>query len=106
MIAGQSADFSLLDYAGMARDLLTAGPGEASLLAARATAAMLKRMVIAGDDVVVEGRLARIDLDDVHRELDAQARHGVQDFLNWQQVAQRMREKLRGFYAAGLHACG
>ena len=106
MIAGQSADFSLLDYAGMARDLLTAGPGEASLLAARATAAMLKRMVIAGDDVVVEGRLARIDLDEVHRELDAQARHGVQDFLNWQKVAQRLREKLRGFYAAGLHACG
>lgn len=106
MAVGEPADIALLDYARLARDVIAPGPGEASLVAARATAAMLKRLVVAGQDVVVDGKLARLDLDAVHRELDAQVRHGAAGFLEWQQIAGRLREKLRGFYAAGLHACG
>ena len=106
MAVGEPADIALLDYARLSRDVLASGPGEASLVAARATAAMLRRLVIAGREVVVDGKLARLDLEEVQRELDAQARHGVAGFLEWQQVAGRLREKLRGFYSAGLHACG
>ena len=72
----------------------------------RATMRHLKRLVIAGEDVVVDGRLARVDLDEVQRELDAQVRVAAPGFLEWQQVARRLREKLRGFYSAGLHTCG
>lgn len=104
--AGEPADLMLLDYAALSHDLITDGPGEASLVAARATARALKRMVIAGRDVVLDGKLARLDLDAVHRELDAQVRKQAPGFLEWQQVARRLREKLRGFYSAGLHACG
>ena len=106
MAVGEPADIALLDYARLSRDVVALGPGEVSLVAARATAGMLKRLVIAGRDVVVDGKLARLDLDAVQRELDAQVRHGAAGFLAWQQVAGRLREKLRGFYAAGLHACG
>ncbi len=104
--AGEPADLAVLDYAGMSRDLITDGPGEASLVVTRATMRHLKRLVIAGEDVVVDGRLARVDLDEVQRELDAQVRVAAPGFLEWQQVARRLREKLRGFYSAGLHTCG
>ena len=43
---------------------------------------------------------------DSMKEFIAQVRAAAPGFLEWQQVARRLREKLRGFYSAGLHSCG
>ncbi|MGX9965520.1 amidohydrolase family protein [Roseomonas sp. F4] len=75
---------------------------EPALLAQRATRGHVRRLVVAGRDVVVEGRLTGLDLDAAQAELDAQARAGSAEAAGWRAVSQRYAEGLRAFYAVGL----
>lgn len=79
---------------------------EPALLAQRATRAHVERLVVAGQDVVRDGALARFDLDAATAELDAQVRAGAEGARAWRQVATRYAAGLRAFYAAGLHRAG
>jgi hypothetical protein len=63
-------------------------------------------MIVAGREVVRDGELCSVDLAQVQDELNAQVRFGLSQFLSWQQVAGRFRQRLRAFYGAGLHRCG
>lgn len=100
------ADVAELDFRALAHDVVDPSVSEASLLVHRATKASMRRLIVGGREIVRDGKLTSVDLDAVHRELDAQVRHAAPAFLDWQQVARRLRDKLRGFYAAGQHACG
>ncbi len=71
---GAPADLLVLDYAAMADDLLLDGLDEAELVAARAQRAHLRRLVVAGRDVVRDGEIARFDYPALRREMLAQAR--------------------------------
>lgn len=75
---------------------------EPALLAHRATRSHVRRLVVAGRDVVRDGTLARLDIGALRTELDAQVRAGAEDARAWRQVARRYAEGLRAFYAAGL----
>ena len=99
------ADLMMLDYGAITQDVIV-DVDEAHLLARRATSRILKRLVVAGGEVVRDGKLLPLDLPGVHAELDRQVRHGASEFSAWQQVSARLRQRLKRFYAAGLHHCG
>ncbi|MGH6742818.1 MAG: hypothetical protein ACREDY_27950 [Bradyrhizobium sp.] len=103
--AGEPADLMTIDYAKITSDVFMQ-LDEAALVVRRATSRHLKQLVVDGRDVVSDGALTGINLDEVQTELDAQVRHGMPEFNSWQQVAGRYREKLRTFYGSGLHRCG
>ena len=84
-----------------AQDLLLPAE-EAPLLAQRATARHVRSLVVAGREVVAEGRLTGLDLDAARAELDAQCRVGAGAAIAWRQVATGYAEGLRDFYAAAL----
>jgi hypothetical protein len=95
----------VLDRQALAADLIIGSPDEA-LVAQRATRRALRRLVVAGREVVRDGALTGIDLPALQAELDAQARHGAPDYRNWRDATAPWRDALRAFYTAGLHRCG
>jgi cytosine/adenosine deaminase-related metal-dependent hydrolase len=100
LVPGAAAD--LLVLRRDAADLIL--PAEEPLvLAARATGAHVRRLVVAGREVVRDGALVSFDLPAAQAELDAQARAGATGAREWREVARRYAEGLRAFYAAGLH---
>ena len=76
---------------------------EPALLAQRATRAHVRRLVVAGREVVRDGAPTGLDLPAAAAELDAQVRAGAEGARAWREVARRYAEGLRAFYAAGLY---
>ena len=105
MAEGAPADIMLLDRAALAADLVLESP-DAALVAQRATRRALRRLVVAGREVVRDGALTGLDLPALQAELDAQARRGAEGARDWRTATAPLREALRDFYAAGLHRCG
>jgi cytosine/adenosine deaminase-related metal-dependent hydrolase len=103
--AGAPADIMVLDYGRIAKDIIV-DVDEASIVVQRATSRVLKRMLVAGREVVRDGQLTGIDLREVETELDAQVRRGADAFRSWQSVSRELREALGRFYGSGLHRCG
>jgi cytosine/adenosine deaminase-related metal-dependent hydrolase len=103
--AGEPADLMMIDFAKITSDVFM-DLDEAALVVRRATSRHLKQLIVAGRDVVRDGGLTGIDLDEIQTELNAQVRLGMPEFNSWQQVAGRYKEKLRTFYGSGLHRCG
>lgn len=103
LVPGAAAD--LLVLRRDAEDLLIPAE-EPALLAQRATRAHGRRLVVAGREVVRDGRLTGFDLDAARAELDAQVRTGAAEARAWREVARRYAEGLRAFYAAGLQRRG
>jgi len=102
---GAPADLMVTDFGAISRDVFM-DLDEAALLVRRGTARHMRRMIVAGREVVRNGELCGVDLAQVQDELNAQVRFGLSQFLSWQQVAGRFRQRLRAFYGAGLHRCG
>ncbi len=73
---GAPADLLFLDYASMTDDLLLDGLDAAELVAARAQRAHIRHLVVAGRDVVRDGRIAGFDYPALRAEMLAQARAG------------------------------
>jgi cytosine/adenosine deaminase-related metal-dependent hydrolase len=90
VVAEAQADLMTLDYGAISKDLLP-DIEEIHIVARRATSRILKGFVIGGDEIVRNGVLTRIDLPSIQNELDQQS---------------HLRDKLKHFYAAGLHCCG
>jgi len=103
--AGSPADLMDIDYSAITRDLLVDDMSKAHILARRATSRLVRRLVVAGREIACNGQLTGINLKEVEDELDLQARQGKSEFRSWTEVAGRLRERLKQFYAAGLHYC-
>lgn len=105
LAAGRPADMMTIDFSALTEDVFI-DLDEAALFIRRATAKNLMQLVVAGREIVRDGKLSGIDLGEVQRELNAQVRQGMPEFNSWQQVAGRLRQRLQSFYGAGLHQCG
>ena len=101
---GAPADVVVLDRTRLAADLAIESP-DAALVAQRATRHALRRMIVAGREIVRDGILTGLDLAGAQAELDAQARHGAPEYARWRHSTTPWRDTLRGIYAAGLHRC-
>ena len=104
LTAGAPADLLELDYPAFAGDAVIE-TGEAAMLIHRATKQHIARMLVAGREIVRDGRVLGVDLPGIERELDSQVRAGADEFRSWQQVSTRIRDRMHEFYAAGLHHC-
>jgi cytosine/adenosine deaminase-related metal-dependent hydrolase len=104
LTAGAPADLLELDYAAFAGDAVIES-SEAALLMHRATTRHIVRVVVAGREIVRDGRVLGVDLPGIERELDSQVRAGATDFRSWVQVSARIRDRMHEFYTAGLHCC-
>jgi len=103
--AGAPADLMVVDFGAISQDVFM-DLDEAALLVRRATARHMRRLIVAGREVVRNGALCGVDLAQVQDELNAQVRFGLPQFLSWQEVAGHFRQRLRSFYGLGLHRCG
>ncbi len=101
LVPGAPADLLELDRAYGADCVVDVD--EAALLAHRAGARHIKRLVVAGREVVRDGAVLGLDLAGVERELDAQVRHGAGAYASWQAVSAGFHARMKSFYGAGLH---
>jgi 5-methylthioadenosine/S-adenosylhomocysteine deaminase len=69
-----AADLVVVDHAALAEDAIFPDFDEAELLLGRMTARHVRGLVVAGRQVVQDGRLATVDFEAARRELVAQAR--------------------------------
>jgi cytosine/adenosine deaminase-related metal-dependent hydrolase len=93
---GAAADMLVL-----ARDIgdVVIPADEAALLAHRATKGDIRRLFVAGREVVRDGRLTGLDLAGLRVELDAQIRFHAAEAGAWRQVSRRYAQGLRALYA-------
>jgi cytosine/adenosine deaminase-related metal-dependent hydrolase len=103
--AGEPADLMMIDFGKISDDVFM-NLDEAALVVRRATSRFLRQLIVAGREVARDGELTGIELDGIHRELNAQVRRSMPEFKSWQEVSERFRQNLKTFYGAGLHRCG
>ncbi len=102
---GRPADILLMRYGEMASDVIADDVDPLAMLLRRATRAHVAGLIVAGRDVVRDGRLTGLDLAAAETELMRQVASGVDDFRDWQRTSRRMREHLFRFYRDGMHTC-
>ena len=100
---GAPADLVLLDYDAMSYDVIADGIDEMDILLTRAANRYVDRVIVAGREVVSGGRVVGVDVDEVERELLAQARaaKGYMDRVT--PVLARSQATLAEFYGSGGH---
>jgi len=103
IVPGADADLLVLDRARLAADAVAYEGDDLALLMTRATAAHITGLLVAGREVMREGRLTGIDLEAVHCELAAQTRAAAPDRAARHPFIGRHRTRLRAFYRAGGH---
>jgi cytosine/adenosine deaminase-related metal-dependent hydrolase len=101
---GEPADILVLDLDALDRDaVMSVEPID--LVFARATGAHVARLIVAGDEIVRNGRLTRVDLDGNEAALRAEFRSKAPSraaFLGaWGDVEPAVAE----FYRSGLGCC-
>ena len=106
LAAGARADFVALDYAAMSADFLVESGDEADVLLTRAVAGHVRHLVVAGRDVLRNGRLATLDLTDLEAELMARARKEAAIPPEQPARDRRRREAVRRYYAESRHLAG
>ena len=108
LTAGGPADLLELDRTALTADLAVPVDDAAilAILAHRASARNIRRLVVAGREVVRDGTITGIDLPAVEQELDAQVRAGAGEFSSWQQSIAGFRRRMQDVYAAGLNRGG
>jgi cytosine/adenosine deaminase-related metal-dependent hydrolase len=100
--AGAPADLMLIDRIRLLPDLVVEADQDLVALAARATAQHVSHLIVAGREVVRDGKVLGVDLEEAERELNRAATGaahaaGTLDFVRGHRV------RLREFYATGRH---
>lgn len=101
---GAPADILVLDYRRMAGDVLEGAADPLEVLLTRATADHVQELVVGGRVVVRDGRVAGVDLDEVERELQAQARASASRATL--ELLERHKRVLAAYYGSGGHLEG
>ena len=100
---GAPADLLVLDYAGMAPDLLSAKADPTNVLLTRATRKHITRLIVRGKVVAEAGRATGVDRPALEAELLAEAR------TNWNaappddEATAAMKRAVRRYYGCGCH---
>jgi cytosine/adenosine deaminase-related metal-dependent hydrolase len=100
---GAPADLVVLDYNAMAYDHLDGFTDEFDLLVTRAANRFVKRVYVAGREIVRDGKLLGIDLDAAEKELLMQVRASRQHMEDIRPVLQRSQKTLEAFFRSGGH---
>ncbi len=101
IVAGAPADLLLLDLQRQTLDLCEPLSDIASMLHARATAANVRTLVVAGRVVVDGGMVCGVDETAVHTELQSQLRAHAGAAADFLPLLRRYQAALAGFYERG-----
>ncbi len=97
---GAPADLLVLDYAAMSADVIYDDIDPIDILLGRMSARHIRRLVVAGREVVVDGRCATVDVPALEKSLTAAARAAARSDTA---RIDRLRAGVEGYYAAGHH---
>jgi cytosine/adenosine deaminase-related metal-dependent hydrolase len=100
---GAPADLVLLDYEAMSYDMISDSVDELDVLLTRAGNRHVDRVIVAGREVVRDGRPVGVDVDEIEREVLAQARAAKGFVDDIQPVLARSQATLERFYRGGGH---
>lgn len=103
---GMPADFVLLDYDAMAYDCIEGMVDELDVLLTRATRNHVRHVFVNGQQIVQDGKTARLDLEAIEQELLTQV-HAVGPAMRaLRPIVERSQETLRAFYASAEYLAG
>lgn len=100
---GRPADLMVLDYKGLARDLIDGLVDEAEVVLARATRRHVRTLYVAGRKVLDEARLVTLDLQALEAELERQIFASRERLFSSRRPMQAYQAALTQFYAEGRH---
>ena len=103
---GARADLVVLDFAAMCDDYLTPDIDDVDVILTRATSRHVRRLVVAGREVVSDGALVGQDLPAMDEELAERARGACAIDPGQAGRRRRRREAVRTFYAERRRLCG
>ncbi|MEJ0070169.1 MAG: hypothetical protein WDO24_17270 [Pseudomonadota bacterium] len=95
-----------LDFAALARDVMPDVTPDLDVVLARATARHVTSLVVAGREIVRDGRVLGLDLPALERALIEQTLTVADDYRAAKPLLELLQETLRGCYRDGLHRSG
>jgi cytosine/adenosine deaminase-related metal-dependent hydrolase len=101
---GAPADILVLDLDALDRDAVMAVE-PVDLVFARATAGHVARLIVAGEEIVRDGRLTRVDLDAAESELRRQYRANMPSRAAFLQAWGELEPAVAGHYRDSLGCC-
>lgn len=102
--AGAPADLVVLDYDAMAYDVIDGMADELDIVLTRAKTGYIRRVIVAGREIVRDGKVLGVDLAAIEKEVLAQARAAGERLLKLKPVLGRSKATLDAFYRSGRHA--
>jgi 5-methylthioadenosine/S-adenosylhomocysteine deaminase len=100
---GMKADVAVLDYGAMSADVVEGLLDEAVLILARGSTRHVRSLIVAGRQVLEDGRVLGVDIDMLQRELVQQIASQKAALRLKQPLIGRYQDALRRFYRSGLH---
>jgi cytosine/adenosine deaminase-related metal-dependent hydrolase len=100
---GMAADIMLLDFAALARDVMPGVTPDVDVVLARATGRHVASLVVAGREIVRQGRVLGVDLPALEATLIEQTMAAAADYRAARPLVEILQETLRGCYRDGLH---
>jgi cytosine/adenosine deaminase-related metal-dependent hydrolase len=104
LTVGAPADILVLDLDSLDRDAVIAVE-PVDLVFARATAAHVARLIVAGEEIARDGRLVRVDLDAAESELRRQYRANMPSRAAFLDAWGDLEPSVAEHYRAGLGCC-
>ncbi|MDC7784371.1 hypothetical protein PQJ75_06445 [Rhodoplanes sp. TEM] len=103
---GLPADIVLLDWEAMAGDVIDGMVEETDVVLTRATRRHVRGLIVDGREVVRDGRVPGVDLENLERELLAQVRAAGPSMRALAPTIARSQATLHDFYGSGEHLKG
>jgi cytosine/adenosine deaminase-related metal-dependent hydrolase len=100
---GMAADIALLDFAALAGDVMPGMASDIEIVLARATGRHVASLVVAGREIVRQGRVLGVDLPALEAALIEQTLAVAADYRAARPLTELLQETLRGCYRDGLH---
>ena len=100
---GAPADLAVLDYAGMARDVMPGMIADRDLVVSRATKRYVRRLIVDGIEIVRDGKVHGIDQAALEAAVIDQAMAAAKTYADGRPLVERLQANLRQCYLDGLH---
>lgn len=104
--AGEPADILVLDGSRLFEDDLTGSMDTATTVLARARKSDIRRLIVAGHDVVRDGALVGCDLAEVEASIRGQMRAGLPEYAAWRTRAEAVAGAIGAMYRRPTWFCG
>lgn len=106
LAAGMAADIVTLDYGAMTRDVIDGMLDEAELVLARGASRHVLSLMVAGREVVRDGKVLGVDEAALEQELSATISAQKDNLLGRRKIVGAYQDALRSYYLSRRHVCG